>query len=78
MPPLRAIRAARLLSIRELAQQAGVAPSTVYLIETGRVTPRQRVIRQLAAALGVSPVEVDEFRRAIERAQQPRAGPAGE
>jgi DNA-binding XRE family transcriptional regulator len=67
MPSLRAMRAARLLSIRELAQQAGVAPSTIYLIETGRVTPRTRVIRQLAAALGVEPAAVDEFRRPIER-----------
>jgi DNA-binding XRE family transcriptional regulator len=75
MPSLREVRAARLLSIRELAQQAGVAPSTIYLIETDRVTPRPRVIRQLAAALGVEPTVVDEFRHAIERAQQPRGGP---
>jgi transcriptional regulator with XRE-family HTH domain len=75
MPSLREVRAARLLSIRELAQQAGVAPSTVYVIEAGRATPRLRVIRQLATALGVEPTVVDEFRRAIERAQQPRSAP---
>ena len=45
MASLREVRTARLLSIRALAQQAGVAPSTVYLIEAGRTTPRFTVIR---------------------------------
>src|SRR5262245_35053318 len=40
MPTLRELRADRLLTIRELAQQAGVAPSSIYLIEAGRGTPR--------------------------------------
>jgi transcriptional regulator with XRE-family HTH domain len=80
MASLRAVRAARLLSIRALAQQAGVAPSTVYLIEAGRTTPRFPVIRRLAAALGVEPGAIDEFRRAIEAAQEPRtpARPQGD
>ena len=72
MPALREVRAARFLSIRELAQRAQVAPSTIYLIEAGRSTPRPRVIRQLASALGIEPVAVDEFQQAMERAQQPQ------
>jgi transcriptional regulator with XRE-family HTH domain len=66
MSTLREVRAERLLSIRELARQASVAPSTVYLIESGRSMPRPRVVRQLAAVLGVEPQEIDEFRRVIE------------
>ncbi|HLH27176.1 MAG TPA: helix-turn-helix transcriptional regulator [Chloroflexota bacterium] len=66
MPSLRQVRVGRLLTIRELARQAGVAMSTVYLIEAGRSRPSFRVIRQLAAALGVEPQTVDEFRGALE------------
>jgi len=72
MGSLREVRTARLLSIRALAQQAGVAPSTVYLIEAGRTIPRFTVIRRLAATLGVEPAAIDEFRQAIEAAREPR------
>ena len=70
--PLRALRAERLLSIRELARLAGVAPSTIYLTEAGRTTPHASVMRRIAAALRVGAHEVAEFRRAIEV----HAGPA--
>jgi transcriptional regulator with XRE-family HTH domain len=69
---LRAVRAERLLSIRELAQQADVAPSTVFLIETGRTVPHLSVVRRLAQALDVAPATVDEFQHAIRAAQAPR------
>ncbi len=71
MPSLRAVRATRLLSIRGLAHQARVAPSTIYLIEAGRTTPSLRVVRRLASALDLEPATVDEFRRAIEQAHRP-------
>ena len=58
---LRDWRAERPLSVRELAGLAGVAPSTVYLIEHGRTTPRPSVMRRIAAALGVDPRHVTEF-----------------
>jgi len=75
MVTLRELRADRLLSIRELARIASVAPSTVYLIESGRTIPRQRVARQIARALRIDPNEVDEFRRRIEvsKVPQPRS-----
>ena len=66
MASLRQTRVGRLLTIRELAEQAGVAPSTIYLLEAGRTRPSLRIIRQLAEALGVEPQEVDEFRQVIE------------
>lgn len=72
MPTLRQARAERLLSIRELAAAAGVAPSTIYLIEAGRTRPRPRVIRRLARALDVDPHSIDEFREAIEALAQRR------
>jgi transcriptional regulator with XRE-family HTH domain len=71
MPTLRELRADRLLTIRELAQRAGVAPSSVYLIETGRVTPRVSMMRRLATALGVDPEVVAEFRQAMAAAIEP-------
>jgi transcriptional regulator with XRE-family HTH domain len=70
---LRAVRVARLLTIRALAAQAGVAPSTVYLIEAGRTVPHLSMVRRLAQALDVAPATVDEFQQAIEAAQAPRA-----
>jgi len=73
MPTLRELRADRLLSIRELAQQAGVALSSIYLIEAGRVTPRLSTVRRLATALDVDPETVTEFRQAMEAAiERPR------
>ena len=69
--PLRHVRAERLLSIRELARQASVAPSTVYLIEAGRTTPRPRVVRSLVTVLRVDANEIEEFRRAIEALETP-------
>ena len=71
MPSLREVRVARLLSVRELAQRAGVAPSTIYLIEAGRLTPGPLSSRLLAGALHLVPTAVDEFRPALERAAQP-------
>ena len=63
---LKEARAARLMTMRELAEKAGVAPSTVYLIEHGRSVPRFAVIRRLSEALGVEPADVEEFAAAIE------------
>ena len=63
--PLRELRAERLLSIRDLARLADVAPSTVYLTEAGRTTPQPAVMRRIAAALGIDPLQVAEFRSAV-------------
>jgi transcriptional regulator with XRE-family HTH domain len=70
MQTLKAARAARLLTVRGLAEAAGVAPSTVYLIENGRSVPRFEAIRKLSEALGVDPAEIAEFAAAIAEAGQ--------
>jgi transcriptional regulator with XRE-family HTH domain len=66
MTTLKEARAAKLLTIRELAVQAGVAPSTIYLIENRRSVPRFAMIRKLSAALDLEPTAVEEFAAAIE------------
>jgi transcriptional regulator with XRE-family HTH domain len=53
-------------SQRDLAQQARVAQKTIVDLELRRIEPRLLTMRKLAAALGVEPLEVDEFRKAIE------------
>jgi transcriptional regulator with XRE-family HTH domain len=70
MQTLKQARAARLLTVRGLAAAAGVAPSTVYLIESGGRVPRFEVIRKLCDALQVAPGEVAEFAAAIAEAGQ--------
>jgi len=58
-------RRERLLTIRGLAEAAGVSPRTVLLVEHGQQVPRPGTIRKLAAALGVEPAQVREFRAAM-------------
>jgi transcriptional regulator with XRE-family HTH domain len=60
-------RATKALSVRALANVAGVAARTIHGIERGEVVPTLSTIRKLADALGVEPVQVDEFRVAIEK-----------
>ena len=65
--PLATLRRRKLLSQRDLARQAGVALSTIYLIEAGR-TERvsYKVMRAVSGALEVTPESVIEFRRALD------------
>lgn len=65
MVTLKEARAARLLTVRALAERAGVAFSTVHLIETGKSIPRFSAILKMSAALGVEPGEIEEFSAAI-------------
>jgi transcriptional regulator with XRE-family HTH domain len=65
--PLATLRKRKLLSQRELARRAGVALSTVYLLEAGR-TERVtfKVMRAVSDALEVAPESIAEFRRTLE------------
>jgi transcriptional regulator with XRE-family HTH domain len=56
---LRKVRDRRLLSQRELAERAGLSPTTILKLESGRVDePHPRTIRKLADALEVDPAEL--------------------
>ncbi len=76
MITLKEARASRLLTMRELAEQAGVALSTLYLIESGRSVPSFRVIRAVSTALGMQPTDIAEFATAVEEAGRGKAAAA--
>ena len=58
---LRRVRDERLLSQRELAEKAGLSPTTILKLEAGRVTdPHPRTVRKLAQALDVEARELLE------------------
>jgi transcriptional regulator with XRE-family HTH domain len=58
---LRGVRDRRLLSQRELAERAGLSPTTILKLEAGRVEdPHPRTVRKLAQALEVDPAELVE------------------
>ncbi|HEV7662541.1 MAG TPA: helix-turn-helix transcriptional regulator [Chloroflexota bacterium] len=64
--PLAAIRRRQLLSQRALAAQAGVALSTIYLLEAGKTDRASfKVMRAVSNALGVPPETIAEFSRVI-------------
>jgi transcriptional regulator with XRE-family HTH domain len=71
---LRDERIKRLLSVRALAELAGVAPTTVHLIETGQRRPQFLTIHRISEAMGVDPLEVQEFRSVLEATQQRESG----
>ena len=49
---LRAIRMAKGMSIRALAEIVGVSKSTIVLIESGKFSPRYDIVERIAEALG--------------------------
>jgi DNA-binding XRE family transcriptional regulator len=66
MPPLRELRLQKMLSQRDLAREASITHKTIVDVELGRVEPHLKTMRKVAAALGVDPLDIDEFQRAIE------------
>lgn len=64
---LREARARKLLSAKELATQAGVSESNIYSLEHGGWLPSLGTVKKLAGVLQVDPLEVDEFKAAIEK-----------
>src|SRR5215216_180306 len=51
---IRALRAERELQQRQLAEKAGLTPSMVSQIESGRLTPSLHTLGKVAGALGVT------------------------
>jgi transcriptional regulator with XRE-family HTH domain len=62
---LSEVRRSRLLTMRALAAKAGVSLKTVNNVEMGHISPQLSTIAKLSEALGVDPMEVDEFRAVI-------------
>jgi len=67
MGTLKQLRDNLALAQRDLAKLAGVAPSTIVDLETGRRSPRPSTRRKLARALKVLPNEIE-----FPRSRQPR------
>jgi transcriptional regulator with XRE-family HTH domain len=57
---LRRLRTERFLSIRSLAEAAGISPTTMLRMEQNRGPVRPVTVRKLAEALGVEPTEIAE------------------
>jgi transcriptional regulator with XRE-family HTH domain len=65
--PLASIRKRKLLSQRALASKAGVALSTIYLLEAGKTERATfKVMRAVSDALDVPPESIAEFRRVMD------------
>jgi len=74
--PLAQMRKRKLLSQRDLAKQAGVALSTIYLLEAGKTEHATfKVMRAITTALDVSPESIAEFRQVLDAAPKPRRSP---
>lgn len=58
MATLADLRKAKVLSLQELADVAGVSKTTVRLIEQGKRVPHPATRRALGTALGVDPASV--------------------
>ncbi len=63
---LRDLRGDRAWSIRRLAEESGVATQTIVRIEAGQ-DMRPSTVAKLAAALGVEPMVIQEYRAQRER-----------
>jgi len=71
--PLATIRKRKLLSQRALAKEAGVALSTIYLLEAGKTEHATfKVMRAVTTALDVPPESIAEFRRVLDATPNPR------
>jgi len=65
--PLRWWRAQRVLSVRELAERAGVSTRVITDLEGGRVRrPHPATMRKLAEALATPPSSIAEFSAVME------------
>ncbi len=64
--PLEVHRRRRLLTIRALADKAGISTSTVVAVEKGHKAPRFGTMHKIADALGLDPMEIAEFAEIVE------------
>ena len=62
---LKQARTARMLTVRGLAEKAGVSLAATHEAETGKRRPRFGTIKRLSDALGVEPESITEFRSVL-------------
>jgi len=74
---LKEWRLQRFLTVRALAEKAGVAYTTVVHLEAGRHRPTMKTIRLLAKALSVKPEQLVEWGPGDHAATRTQAGAAG-
>ena len=55
---LKALRSEHVLTLRELAEEAGVSKDTIWRLENGHSEAHPSTIRKLANAFGVQPKEL--------------------
>lgn len=58
MQRLRTLRREHVLTLRELADEAGVSKDTIWRLENGHSGAHPPTIRKLAKALGVQPKDL--------------------
>jgi transcriptional regulator with XRE-family HTH domain len=59
---LKALRNEHVLTLRELAEEAGVSKDTIWRLENGHSEAHPSTIRKLARAFGVLPKELVRMR----------------
>lgn len=64
--PLREVRRRAMYSVKGLAAEAGVSPTTIMDVEHGRRSPRLATIRAICTTLGIDPLTVEEFAAVIQ------------
>jgi DNA-binding XRE family transcriptional regulator len=69
-------RARALYSASALAKAAGMSRASIYDIEGGKWLPSLETVRKLCEVLQVDPMDVDEFRAAIDKTVRGKV-PAG-
>jgi transcriptional regulator with XRE-family HTH domain len=63
---LRELRRRRYLTMRRLAEMAGLSLATIRDLESGRHRPSFPTCEKLAMALGITPDDIDECRALLE------------
>jgi transcriptional regulator with XRE-family HTH domain len=73
MQTLREWRTDRLLSLKDVAEAAGVTKKTIIQVELGRQRPSYATMRRLSDALGVPAGEIAEFAAVLEERKKDAA-----
>ena len=67
---LKAWRAQRVMTQKDLADKSGVSFFTIQGLEQGKHLPSIRTAQKIAEALAVEPLEIDEVAEAMQRVRE--------